>query len=213
MRRTLVVMALGAAACGQNVFDLLPAEGSDASTGGGAGSTATGGGGAAGAEPACVIASDCLLATHPVCTLGSCVECAGAGDCGSEAPFCDVARGACAECLQATDCGGDRICEPATGLCREPCASDPECSSGSEPSCDPVRGHCVECTSDAACTSGSAPRCDPALGRCVECLGDADCDPATAPRCDPGLGRCVECLASSDCPPGTSCLPVELGCS
>ena len=204
-RRRIGALILGAvplfpvSACDGEIR--LPANAADGSTSGSAFDAApspTFDAGDEGAKIACKNDSACVLETLH-CDLGSqtCVPCLSDAHCVDPTlKRCDTASHRCVECGIATDCASDRRCEPTTHKCVPQCVDGGTCPNDS-PTCDVVRGLCVECTVSASCSS-EKPICENGSGRCVECISDTNCQ-SPKPRCDRARGKCVECMSSAHC--------------
>lgn len=120
--------------------------------------------------------------------------CASDGDCGDEAPRCELGSGICRRCLDRVDCPADQTCTLPSGTCVLACGPDVPCG-GTEPVCELDTGLCRACALDTDCASG---RCATS-GACVECLDANDCVAGSdRPFCD-ASGRCVECQSDGHC--------------
>jgi hypothetical protein len=158
-------------------------------------STANGGkGGSAGtASTTLACASRCDDET-PYCStpLNRCVECLKHADCTeTDEPLCNSATGTCVACLSRLDCHSSDapICSPLTNRCVA-CMTSSDCEDGA--SCQPAAGVCIEpCTSSNDCEGeDDALVCDPDSLQCVQCLEDSDCAVDLRP-CDTGSHRCA----------------------
>ena len=107
---------------------------------------------------------------------------------GEDNLVCHPTLARCVECASDEDCDGDDVCDAAVLRCRDPCATDGDCTSGESARCEPTRGVCVECLADGDCHEGEI-HCNTAAGRCVECRSDEDC-PASDPTCEVIQGEC-----------------------
>src|SRR6266545_6515929 len=76
--------------------------------------------------PECESADGCTDPARPLCEDGRCVGCAGASDCGADAPVCDSEAGECVGCSGPEDCAD----LPGTAVC----AGDGSCVGCAEPS-------------------------------------------------------------------------------
>jgi hypothetical protein len=155
--------------------------------------------------------------------------CRGApGDCGANAPYCDVASGRCVNCLGDFHCGlGTHCdlttqecvcssdsecrytgrCDTLTRQCLWPCSTKDQCSIIS-PICDPSRTVCVQCLTNTECegkTIGNIPTALCHRGLCVQCADDTQCS-GSKPFCQLHENYCVECLRTADCPAKSQCL-------
>jgi hypothetical protein len=157
------------------------------------------------ATAACVIDSDCRLASlHCDVRSGKCVECAEDGHCPPDEPRCDLAEHQCVQCGVGIDCAAGHICE--SRQCVQTCPDGGGCPDAA-PVCSAARGIRIRCTGNSDCSDSlTTPVCD-SNGRCVQCARDRDC-PAAAPYCDLDGDGCVVCLPPSiGCAYDTKCEP------
>gem|GEM_PF-1666088 len=154
---------------------------------------------AAGLCGGCILNSECLGGSAPVCSLStnSCVACSanfggGAGACtNASTPVCVTAgasSGACGECNNDADCGANMngpVCDTTKGRCGTCSAANAMACTGATAFCNtsPTHSVCAGCNGDQG--SAFSRACSNALPACVSSGGSA--------------GTCVECLANSQC--------------
>jgi len=154
----------------------------------------------------CVGDEECCVGYH--CNFGSCIPdgegCVADSDCPPEQPVC--MDGKCIpwypECQIDEDCPAPgQVCQD--GRCVQPGCTADTCPIGQW--CDLETGLCKEgCDSNEDCTPPAT--CDYGTHRCVvtDCCG-GQCDPVTQ-VCDPATCTCADvCTGDGDCPAGTHC--------
>jgi Cys-rich repeat protein len=156
-------------------------------------------------DAGCQNSSNCGGAT-PICSAGSCVQCAVSADCPDWTPGCH--NNLCNSCSQNSDCPGTEQCTGGRCGCsvNADCPLDvPNCvgqSSGYDGTC--------ACTDSSQCGVGQI--CETrspyavvaaAGGACIApCVTSADCAtsfPGASSVCNSTTGYCVPCLTDQDC--------------
>jgi hypothetical protein len=157
----------------------------------------------------CLADSDCPDPAQPVCLDGKCVpwypECQTDADCPGAGQVCQDGR-----CIQpgctAETCPQGQWCDLATGLCKEGCDSNLDCTPPAI--CDYATHRCgqVDCCG-GLCDPGSQV-CDPGTCQCIDvCTTDTDCPAGT--HCDQPTGRCVPDV--EECQPADFSSPISCG--
>lgn len=168
--------------------------------------------GGSGGNTTCVADTDCSggLVCGPT---GSCVECAGDGNC-PRAQRCDPGLLSCVfregwgeECTSHEECSLGMFC--VQGLCTPgelttQCGALGQCPEGMK--CNRSLQVCEEnlgCFSNADCLEDEA--CNPGTGKCEQrCTVETEQE-VCGLRQHCADGRCVECAADADCGPGLVC--------
>ena len=119
-----------------------------------------GDGGGVGPDMICGSSAECSDVA-PICFVGRCRACEGAGDdpqCvahDSTTPRCNAPTGQCVACLMSADCPkAAPVCNVANFTCHK-CVAHSECSSGI---CDTTNGTCVDAT-DIAYVNNASGAC------------------------------------------------------
>jgi hypothetical protein len=157
----------------------------------------------------CQADSDCLDPAKPVCVDGKCVpsepECQIDSDCPGEGQVCQ--DGCCVQpgCTAQT-CPQGQWCDPATGLCKEGCDSNEDCTPPA--TCDYASHRCVVVDCCGGVCDPVTQVCDPVTCQCTDlCNGDADCPEGT--HCDQSTGLCVADVV--ECDPAEFSSPIQCG--
>ena len=159
----------------------------------------------------CTGDADCglgMTCASGCCRVAALTGCQGDADCASKpaTSHCDTSVGACVQCVQARDCGQGQLCVKNVCQAQPGCAKDGDCTKPGLAVCDVSQHACVECLQGSDCTAADRPVCD-ATHHCVAptvCTSNAGCAKPT-PVCRTKTGDCVGCLVDDDCPSGSSC--------
>jgi hypothetical protein len=142
-----------------------------------------------------------LCAAGQACHLGECAD--GCGDGCGEGQYC--ADGHCVSLCAGVECPADRPCDPANGLCTDPC-ENVECADGE---------YCVNgaCHGPGDCYEAGCPGAQLCReGNCIDnpCTG-IECGETSFCR----EGECVFSCAGISCPFGQACIDgqcAEINC-
>ncbi len=152
--------------------------------------------------PGCWTPEDCAEGTVCVPTVGWCVACDSAEQCGLGQHCEDYACVDDCAHEKANPCPFGYSCDMLSGRCGE-CVYNDQCPEGTW--CDPVGLRCVVCTEAWDC--GAGEYCAPRDGTCqLDCrLPISNECPGAHPWCNPATGLCADCLFDAHCTGGTVC--------